>query len=87
MGAWDLSTLTPNRRKWLAKRGSRARADNLGSLQEQVRYPQLAAFAEEALYTFTDALLEMLDARLWDLHGECRNEFNSKYHLVCYTLG
>lgn len=75
VGEWDLSALNPNRRKWLAKRCSRARADNLGNLQDQVRYPQLATFAEEALYTFTDALLDMLDARLWELHGECRNEF------------
>lgn len=75
VGEWDLSLLNPNRRKWLAKKSSRARADNLSHLQDQVRYPQLAAFAEEALYTFTDALLDMLDARLWELHGECRNEF------------
>ena len=75
VGAWDLSALNPNRRKWLAKKSSRARADNLSNLQDQARYPQLAAFAEDALYTFTDALLEMLDARLWELHSDCRNEF------------
>ena len=76
VGDWDLSTLTPNRRKWLARRGSRARADNMGNLQDQSRYPQLAAFAEEVLLGFTDALLDMFDARLWELHGECRLEFS-----------
>ena len=72
---WDLGALNPNCRKWLAKKSSRARADNLGKLQTQARYPQLAAFIQEALYTFTDALLEMQGARLWELHGECRKEF------------
>lgn len=72
---WDLSVINPNRRKWLAKRTSRSRLDNLGNLSEQTRYPLLAAFVEEALYTFTDALVEMVDARLWELHSKCRNQF------------
>ena len=35
VGAWDLSTLTPNRREWLAKKSSRVRADNLTNVQDR----------------------------------------------------
>ncbi len=72
---WDLSIVNPNRRKWLARKTAKARVNNLRNLNDESRYPQLAAFAEEALYTFTDALLDMFDARLWELHGDCRLEF------------
>lgn len=75
VGTWDLSTLNPNRHKWLAKKGAKGRVNNLRNLNEESRYPQLAAFVQEALFTFTDALLDMFDARLWELHGECRLEF------------
>ena len=49
--------------------------NSLRNLNEESRYPQLAAFVQEALYTLTDALLDMFDARLWELHSECRLEF------------
>ena len=77
VGNWDLSALTPNRRKWLARKASRARADNLGNQQDQTRLPQLAAFAKASLLEFTDVLLDMFDARLWELHGECRLAFRN----------
>lgn len=75
VSAWDLGVVNLNRRKWLARKGAKARVNNLRHLNDETRYPQLVAFVEEALYTFTDALLDMFDARLWELHGECRLEF------------
>lgn len=77
---WDMSSIHPNRRKWLAKRAKRSRIDNLRKLRPEVRYPVLLAFVEEALYTFSDALIEMVDTRLWDIHRDCRNQFK-KDHL------
>jgi TnpA family transposase len=74
---WDLSVLNPNRLKWLAKKGSRASPQSLRGLREQTRYPILMAFLGEALYTFTDAVVEMVDQRLWDLHGDARRAFQS----------
>jgi TnpA family transposase len=75
VGDWDLSAVNPNRRKWLARKTAKARVNNLKKLSKSARHPQLAAFMQEALYTFTDALLDMFDARLWELHGECRLAF------------
>ena len=72
---WTLSSVNPNRRKWLARKSAKARVNNLRNQNDASRYPQLAAFAQEALFTFTDALLDMFDARLWELHGQCRLAF------------
>ncbi len=75
VATWDLSIVNPNRRKWLARKAVKARVNNLRNLNEESRYPLLAAFVEAALYTFTDALLDMFDARLWEFYSDCRLEF------------
>jgi hypothetical protein len=75
-----------NRRKWLARKGAKARVNNLRHLNDETRYPQLVAFVEEALYTFTDALLDMFDVRLWELHGECRREFKNDRLAATQTI-
>lgn len=75
VGNWDLNAVNPNRRRWLARKTAKARVNNLKKLSKSARHPLLAAFMQEALYTFTDALLDMFDARLWELHGECRLAF------------
>lgn len=72
---WVLTSLTPNRLKWLAKKGSCASTQGLRELKEQARYPILMAFLQEALYTFTDAVIEMVDARLWELYNEAKHSF------------
>ena len=77
VGSWDLSMVNPNRLKWLAKKGSRVSPQGLRELKDQARYPVLSAFLQEALYTFTDGLVEMVDQRLWELHGECRLAFRN----------
>lgn len=86
VSAWNLGVVNFNRRKWLARKGAKARVNNLRHLNGETRYPQLAAFAEEALYTFTDALLDMFDARLWELHGECRREFKNDRLAATQTI-
>ena len=86
VSAWDLSMVNLNRRKWLARKGAKARVNNLRHLNDETRYPQLAAFAEEALYTFTDALLDMFDVRMWELHSECRREFKNDRLAATQTI-
>ena len=77
VSVWNLEAVNPNRRKWLARKAAKAKVGNLRALSAEARYPQLAAFAQEGLLTFTDALLDMFDARLWELHGKCRLEFRN----------
>lgn len=74
---WDVSILNPNRLKWLAKRGSRLKPHRVGRLKPEVRLPMLVAFLHEALYTFTDAVVEMVDQRLWELHIESKRAFQN----------
>lgn len=73
--AWRLDAVNPNRLKWLAKRGSRASAQGLKAMKASVRYPILMAFLQEAHVTFTDAVIEMVDQRLWELYSEAKREF------------
>lgn len=86
VSAWDLGVVNLNRRKWLARKGAKARVNSFRHLNDETRYPQLAAFVEEALYTFTDALLDMFDVRMWELHGECRREFKNDRLAATQTI-
>lgn len=72
---WDLSAINPNRLKWLAQRGSKMKSQGLREMQPTSRYPILAAFLQQRLYLFTDAVVEMVNQRLWDIHNECKRAF------------
>jgi len=74
---WDLSGLTPNRIKLLAKLGTRATNQYLQRANEVRRYPILVAFLSEALYPLTDAMIEMFDQRLWNLSSKAKRQFET----------
>ena len=74
---WELSGLSPNRVKLLAKFGAKATNQYLQRANEVRRYPILVAFLSQALYTFTDALIEMFDQRLWDLYSKAKRQFET----------
>jgi hypothetical protein len=74
---WNLSGLTPNRIKLLAKFGARATNQYLQRANEVRRYPILVAFLSEALYTLTDAMIEMFDQRLWNLYSKAKRQFET----------
>ena len=76
--AWDLDEITPNRIKFLAKLGSRATNQYLKRAKEVRRYPILLAFMKQALFNFTDDLIEMFDQRLWELHNLARRTFEQE---------
>ena len=67
---WDLSQLNPNHINHLAKVGSRATNQSLQRSNEIRRYPLLLAFLKQSLYNFTDALIEMVNQRLWELYQD-----------------
>ena len=72
---WDLSQLSPNRVNYLAKVGARATNQSLQRSSEVRRYPLLSAFLKQSLYNFSDALIEMVNQRLWELHREAKRTF------------
>lgn len=75
---WDLNEIPPNRVKFLAKIGSRATNQYLKRSIEIRRYPILLSFAKQALYDFTDDLIEMFDQRLLELHNLARRTFEKE---------
>ena len=74
---WDLSQLNPNHINHLAKVGSRATNQSLQRSNEIRRYPLLLAFLKQSLYNFTDALIEMVNQRLWELYREAKRKFEA----------
>ena len=72
---WSLDAINPNRLKWLARQGSKVRAQDIRKRKTQSRYPILLTFLKERLYLFTDAVTEMFIERLWEIHKECKRSF------------
>lgn len=72
---WNLSQLNPNRINHLAKMGARMTNQYLQRANEAKRYPILLTFLKQALYNFTDDLIEMVDQRIWKLYGEAKRAF------------
>lgn len=74
---WNLSQLNPNQLNYLAKVGARATNQALQRSAEIRRYPLLLAFLKQSLYGFTDALVEMVNQRLWNLYNEAKRNFET----------
>ncbi len=58
---WDLSFINPNRRKLLARRGSRSTNQALQRAQPTKRYPVLVAFLHGAFGEIIDELVELYE--------------------------
>ena len=71
---WDLSSLNPNRAKWLAQIGWKSTNQYLQRMPPQRRYPVLMAFLQQALLHHTDVAVELFDQCLWSCHGEAKQE-------------
>lgn len=71
---WDLSSLNPNRAKWLAQIGWKATNQYLQRMPPARRYPVLIAFLQQALLHHTDVSVELFDQCLWGCHSEARQE-------------
>jgi len=62
---WDLSSLTPNRVKFLAQVGRKTTNQALQRAPEARRYPILLAFLHQSLIDLTDEALDLFDGRIW----------------------
>jgi hypothetical protein len=58
---WDLSTINPNRLKFLAQLGRRATSQALERLVPERRYPILAAFLRQSVEEITDEVVDLYD--------------------------
>ena len=71
---WDLTSLNPNRVKWLAQIGWKSTNQALQRMVPTRRYPVLIAFLQQALFHHTDVVVELFDQCLWGCHSEAMQE-------------
>ena len=71
---WDVSKLSPNRRKMLAQIGHKSTAQALRRLSLKKRYPIIICFLFECIENVTDELLEMFDKNLAGIHSKAKND-------------
>jgi Domain of unknown function (DUF4158) len=74
VASWDLSSLNPNRVKWLAQLGWKAPTHQLQRMAPLRRHPILTAFVHQALQHHTDVAVELYDQCLWEYHGAAKQE-------------
>jgi len=77
--AWDLSVITPNRRKIMARTGRKATNQNLARRPPARRYPVLLAFLKEALTETTDEVLHMFESCLWERYSRSKRAFEEHW--------
>ena len=74
LATWELTTLNPNRVKWLAQLGWKAPVPQLQRMDPARRYPILVAFLAQALAHQIDVAIELYDQCLWDYASAARQE-------------
>jgi len=77
---WNLSSLNPNRQKFLAQFGRGATNQALQRMSPQRRYPILLAFLRQSLIDIIDELIELFDRCLWDTYTRAKRE-NKEFRL------
>jgi TnpA family transposase len=77
---WHLTSLNPNRQKFLAQIGRSATNQALQRMSEQRRYPILLAFLRQSLVDIIDELIELFDCCLWDTYTKAKRE-NQEFRL------
>lgn len=74
---WDLSSINPNRLKFLANIGARTTNQQLQRSSPMRRYPTLIAFLKQSLFDFTDVVIDLFDACLWQRHVDAKAELDA----------
>src|SRR5207244_10142026 len=75
---WDVSALTPNRRKFLSQMGKKSTNQALQRTPPERRYPILVAFLRQVAEELMDEVMD-----LFDRSEEHTSELQSPDHLVC----
>lgn len=71
---WDLSSINPNRRKYLAYIGRKSSNQALQRLIPQKRYPILITFLYQSLENITDEIVELFDRCLADCYSRSKKD-------------
>lgn len=74
---WDLSSLNPNRQKFLAQIGRRATNQYLQRQPNERRYPILIAFLRQTLTDVADEIIEMFIQALWDFYQDGKKDLQN----------
>ena len=74
---WDMSSLNPNRLKFLAQIAKRSKNQALQRMPEERRYPILLAFLNQSLIGITDETIEIFDRCLWDCYNGAKNDLEA----------
>jgi TnpA family transposase len=82
---WDLSSLTPNRVKFLAQLGRRTTNQALQRAPEERRYPNLLAFLHQSLIDLTDEALDVFDGCLAETAARAGRELDEFRKAVAQT--
>jgi len=73
---WDLSTINPNRLKFLAQIGRRATSQALQRLAPARRYPIIASFLRHSMEEITDELVDIFDRCLAQSYSRAGRELD-----------
>ena len=73
---WDLSTINPNRLKFLAQLGRKATSQALQRMAPARRYPIVAAFLRHSMEEITDELVELYDRCLAQSYSRAGRELD-----------
>jgi TnpA family transposase len=73
---WDLTALTPNRRKFLAQLARRSTNQALQRMAPDRRYPILAAFLQQSVVDITDELIDMFDRSLAQAYARAARDLD-----------
>jgi TnpA family transposase len=73
---WDLSSLTPNRVKFLAQLGRKTTNQALQRAPEERRYPILLAFLHQSLVDITDEAIDLFDGCLAETAARAGRELD-----------
>ena len=71
---WDLSSLNPNRQKFLAQVGRKSTNQALQRIAPQRRYPILLTFLYQSLQDITDELIDLFDRCLPDRYKNAKRD-------------
>lgn len=83
---WDLSSLNPNRAKWLAQIGWKSTNQYLQRMAPERRSPVLLAFLQQALLHHTDVAVELFDQGLWSCYSEAKHELEEFRQTIARSI-
>ncbi len=80
VAGWEVGTLNLNRRKFLARLGTKSSSWALARAPAYRRYPILVAFLHQTLADLIDEILDLFDRYLWEADSTARRKLEEFRH-------